>query len=70
MVAMMSTRPGQHGRTERTAVPQGALVKGLTERMTLVRTDDPDWPEGALAAEVVASTAGPPAWERRWVTPG
>jgi hypothetical protein len=38
--------------------------------MTLVRTDDPDWPEGALAAEVVASTAGPPAWERRWVTPG
>jgi hypothetical protein len=42
MVALMSTMPDVHGKTEATAVPRGSLVTALGLRMDLVRTDDLD----------------------------
>jgi hypothetical protein len=42
MVALMSTMPNVHGKSEATAVPRGSLVTALGLRMALVRTDELD----------------------------
>jgi len=42
MLALLSTMPGVHGRSDATAVPRGPLVEALERRMTLVRTDELD----------------------------
>jgi hypothetical protein len=39
MMALMSTMPGVHGRSDATAVPRSTLVEALAHRMKLVRTD-------------------------------
>jgi hypothetical protein len=42
MVALLSTMPDVHGRSEATAVPRSSLVTALALRMDLVRTDELD----------------------------
>jgi hypothetical protein len=42
MVALMSTMPNVHGKSEATAVPRGSLVTALGLRMDVVRTDELD----------------------------
>lgn len=39
MMSLLSTRPGVHGKSTRTAVPRGPLVRALERRTTLVNTD-------------------------------
>jgi hypothetical protein len=39
MMSLMSTMPGVHGKSARTAVPRGPLVSALERRTTLVRSD-------------------------------
>lgn len=53
MTALLSTMPGVHGKSVRTAVPRGPLVHALERRMTLVRTD-------ALAGEAGFVTVAAP----------
>jgi ribonuclease BN (tRNA processing enzyme) len=50
MVALMSTMPDVHGKTEATAVPRGSLVTALGLRMDLVRTDDLEERESVTVA--------------------
>lgn len=59
MMALLSTTPDVHGRSEATAVPRQPLVDALARRMTLVRTDalsDSDARQGY--ATVSAETRG------------
>lgn len=62
MVAMLSTLPGIHGRSEATAVPRGPLVTALEDRMTVVRTDRLDPGEDVVA--VSAPCRGPEPFAR------
>ena len=54
MSALMSTLSGVHGETEATAVPRATLVTALTERTSLVSTEDlePDVPYVELEADL------------------
>ncbi|MDP8961297.1 MAG: hypothetical protein M3N32_06775 [Actinomycetota bacterium] len=42
LVALLSTRPGVHGKTEATAVPRATLVTALEQRAELYSTEDLD----------------------------
>ena len=59
MLAMMSTRPGVHGKSEATAVPRGPLVEALRGRMQLVRTDELDAGAGFVAVSASAHGDAP-----------
>ena len=61
MVALMSTLPGVHGKSEATAVPRGPLVEALGRRMDLVRTDD--LAAGAGSVTVAAPCRGDDPFE-------
>ena len=61
MVALMSTLPGVHGKSEATAVPRGPLVEALGRRMDLVRTDD--LAAGAGSVTVAAPCRGEDPFE-------
>ena len=56
MVAMMSTKPGVHGRSVSTAVPRKTLVAALDTRMTLLSTAE--LARGTPCAEVTADLDG------------
>ncbi|MFG1817612.1 hypothetical protein ACGFIF_27900 [Kribbella sp. NPDC049174] len=58
MTTLMSTRPGVHGESAKTAVPRETLVTALKEVSTLHSTDD--FPRGTLFLELTADTTGGP----------
>ncbi len=62
LTALMSTRPGVHGKSDATAVPRATLVSALEQAASLISTDDLD--QGEPFIEVVADTTSGPFTRR------